>query len=136
MYFSEACWKGRVGVVDSHLKRIKTKTGKLRALKENIQMRVLGMGWTEFATTWSEKDGIRRREKSVEELAARLKYIIKAEKKLKIKKESDISVPTRPDLPVYGTSTKQREDGSAKDVMNEAMFCKDTERIQFEREAK
>ena len=41
-----------------------------------------------------------------------------------------------PDLQVFGRSTKQREDGLAKDMIDEAKFRKDTERLRLEREAK
>ena len=136
MYHSDACWKGRVGIVDKNLKRIPTKSGRLNALKENIKMRVVGLGWDQFAVAWSEKVGNKRRLKSVKELADELKKIIKAEKKLKIPKEPDITVPSRPNLPVCGTSTKQREDGSAKDVIDEDKFRRDTEMLRREREAK
>ena len=97
MYFSDACWKGSVGIVSRNLKRIPTKAGKLRALKENILMRVLGLGWDRFAITWSKKVGGKRRDKSVNELADHLKDIMKKERKLKIPKEPVISVPVRPD---------------------------------------
>ena len=99
-------------------------------------MRVLGMGWDEFRTTWSETVGGRRREKSVNELVARLMDIIKAEKKMKIPDEPKMTVLARPNLPVYGRSTKQREDGLAKDTINEEKFWKDTKRIRCKREAK
>ena len=60
MYFSPACWKTE-NIVDRELQKLKSKSAKLYALKENIRIRVIGLGWSEFSMTWS-KDG---KEKSI-----------------------------------------------------------------------
>ena len=49
MWDSEACWK-TVAAVTAGLKRIKTKGGKVHALKDNIQIRWKGLGWEECET--------------------------------------------------------------------------------------
>ena len=36
MYFSYACWKGNKKMVKQNLNKLKSKTAKLEALKENI----------------------------------------------------------------------------------------------------
>ena len=135
MFYSEACWKGKVAVVANNLRRMGSDSAKFYALQENIKMRVLGMGWTQFAITWSEKQGNKRRKKSVKVLADHLRYIIKAERKLEAKPEPDINLPERPDMPVFGTVTRQRAKGSAKDSVNEEKFRRDTERLRRKREA-
>jgi hypothetical protein len=65
MYFSDVCWKDKQSIVWKMLARLKSESAKLEALKEDIQMQVLGLGWKQFAITWLHK-GVKR---SVEELA-------------------------------------------------------------------
>eukprot|EP00957_Ditylum_brightwellii_P060695 4608146-Ditylum_brightwellii.AAC.1 len=55
MYGSEACWKTTV-IVDTKLNKLTSKKAKQRAIKENIQIWTIGLGWNDLATTWS-KDG-------------------------------------------------------------------------------
>ena len=54
MYNSEACWRVNRDV-DRGLKKLKSNTAKINALKENIRMRVLGLGWIDLSTPWSKK---------------------------------------------------------------------------------
>mgnify|MGYP006196441921 FL=1 len=75
MYFSDVCWKGKQSIVKTMLARLRSESTKVEALKENIRMRVLGLGWKQFSITWSQK-GVRR---SVDELAMHLKMIIREE---------------------------------------------------------
>ena len=56
MYYQAACWKTSQSV-DCELKKLKSKSAKLVALKDNIHMRVIGLGWEDLATPWS-KNGI------------------------------------------------------------------------------
>ena len=71
MYFSPACWKTE-NIVNRELQKFKSKSAKLYALKENIRIRVIGLGWSDFSITWS-KDG---KEKSILCLANHLKKVI------------------------------------------------------------
>ena len=50
--------------VKTMLERLQSESAKVEALKENIQMRVIGLGWKQFAITWSQKSMMR----SVDEL--------------------------------------------------------------------
>ena len=52
MYESPACWK-TVSVMNMELKRLGSKSAKLGALKDNIKIRVLGLGWSDLATPQS-----------------------------------------------------------------------------------
>ena len=52
MYFSPACWK-TAKIVDREMQKLTSKSAKLNALKENIRIRVIGLGWGEFAASWS-----------------------------------------------------------------------------------
>eukprot|EP00956_Cyclotella_meneghiniana_P007859 scaffold10478_cov38-Cyclotella_meneghiniana.AAC.4 len=48
MYDSNACWKRDSRVVSSELKKLTSNTAKYITIKENIHMRVKGMGWEQF----------------------------------------------------------------------------------------
>jgi hypothetical protein len=103
MYFSDSCWKGEPRVVKTMLARIKSETRKIEALKANIKMRVVGLGWNEFAITWSQKGNTW----SVRELADHLRKIIKAELKMTTPMDPSIKMPKRAELPILGTATRQ-----------------------------
>ena len=75
MYFSKACWQGDPNVVDEELKKITSDRGMKHAVKENINIRVIGFGWVQFKISWSKNGKV----KSVCELAQHLKTILKAE---------------------------------------------------------
>ena len=53
MYDSAACWKTAV-MVDHELRKLVTKKSKIDALKKNIRIWVLGLGWSDMATPWSK----------------------------------------------------------------------------------
>ena len=65
MFHSEVCWKGNLSIVSKMLGQLKSVSAQTEALKENIRMRVIGLG---FTITWSSK-GVKR---SVSELAGHL----------------------------------------------------------------
>jgi hypothetical protein len=48
---SDVCWKGKHSIVHKMLGRLKSESAKLEALKENIRMQVVGLGWKQFAIT-------------------------------------------------------------------------------------
>jgi hypothetical protein len=103
MYFSDACWKGKQSIVKKMLAWLKSESAKLEALKENIRMQVLGLGWKQFAIAWLYK-GMKR---SVDELATHLKMIIREEKKLLPPTDPAIEMPKCAELPILGTATQQ-----------------------------
>ena len=88
MYSSLSCWKTK-SEVNYELKRLKSNTSKLNALKENIRIRVFGLGWEDLSTPWS-KCGICL---TVSELTIHLKYIISQEKKRNIPSEPPVLLP-------------------------------------------
>ena len=81
MYCSLACWK-TVTMVDRELRMLKSKTAKLNVLKENIRMRVLGLGWKDLSIPWSKQGNIL----TVNQLTTHLKSIILQQKKKKVSK--------------------------------------------------
>ena len=68
---SEVFWR-TVTEMNQGLRRLKTKKDKYAVLKDNILIRVIGYGWTQWRTQWSEGGRV----KTPEELARRLKEII------------------------------------------------------------
>ena len=50
---SAACWK-TVAVAERELEKCSSKSAKLEALKEQIKIRTLGLGWADLTTPWSK----------------------------------------------------------------------------------
>ncbi len=101
MWNSMACWKGDPKIVSKELKKLKSKSVKSHAVKENIMIWVKGFGWDWCKHAWA-KDG---RKYTVFELAKHLQMIIKKEKQLGIPSKPPINMPQQMDLPVLGTLT-------------------------------
>ena len=59
-------------------------------------MHVIGLGWKQFAITWSHKGA----KQSVDELATHLKMIIREEKRLTTPKDPALEMPKRLELPI------------------------------------
>ena len=68
-----------VGEVTAGLKRIKAKGAKIEALKDNIRIGWKGFGWKECGTRWT----VCLKALTVQELANRLREIIRMQKKYK-----------------------------------------------------
>ena len=100
MYNSEACWRVSRDV-DRGLKKLKSNTAKINALKENIRMRVLGLGWRDLSTPWSKNGEYL----TTKQLADHLKMIIKHQRTQKIPLKPPIHLPKRKELPTLGTKT-------------------------------
>ena len=132
MYNSDVCWKGQQSIVKKMLGRLKSDSAKLEALKENIRMRVIGLGWKQFAITWSSK-GAKR---SVDELATHLKMIIREEKRLTPPKDPALKMPKRPELPILGTASRQLIESNATATIDEDEFRKQAEELRRQREAR
>ena len=98
MFNSQACWRTS-GQMDRELKKLKSKSAKLNGLKENIRMRVLGLGWKDLATAWS-KNG---KEFTVNELSNHLKKIISHQRTREIPNKPPVELPERKILPTLGT---------------------------------
>jgi hypothetical protein len=114
------------------LGRLKSESAKLEALKENIRMRVIGLGWKQFAITWSYK-GAKR---SVSKLAAHLKMIIREEKKLTPPKDPALVMPKRIELPILGTATRQLMESEACALIDKEQFRREANELQKHREAR
>ena len=84
--------------VERELKKLESKSGKLQALKENICIRVIGLGWSDLSTTCS-KDG---EVFSPKRLSQHLKTIISEPKKRVIPSAPPVELPKRKNLPHLG----------------------------------
>jgi hypothetical protein len=132
MYNSDVCWKGQQSIVKKMLGRLKSDSAKLEALKENIRMRVVGLGWKQFTITWSSK-GAKR---SVDELTTHLKMIIREEKRLTTPKDPALYMPKRPELPILGTASRQLIESNTTATIDEDEFRKQAEELRRQREAR
>ena len=104
MYFSPRRLKD-AAAVDELLGKLTSKTAKLHEMKEQIRIRVLGLGWDDLHHPWS-KD---RKEFSFEELAAHLKNkIIPEESKREIPSKPPVKSLDRKELPVHTWNTISR----------------------------
>ena len=125
MFHSEVCWKGKLSIVTEMLGRLKSVFAQTEALKENIRMHVIGLGWKQFTITWSSK-GAKR---SVSELAGHLRMIIREEKKLTPPKNPALVMPKRCKLPTLRTATKQLMESEASAVIDEDQFRKEANEL-------
>ncbi len=114
------------------LGRLISESAKLEALKENIRIRVVGLGWKQFAITWSYKGA----KGSVEELATHLRMIVREEKKLTPPKDPALEMPKRLELPILGTATQQLMESDATARIDEEQFRKKADKLQKQREAR
>ena len=132
MYNSDVCWKGQQSIVKKMLGRLKSDSAKLEALKENIQMHVIGLGWKQFAIVWSHK-GAKR---SVDELATHLKMIIREEKRLTPPKDPALEMPKRLELPLLGTASQQLIKSNTTAAIDEKEFRERATELRMQREAR
>ena len=132
MYFLDVCWNGKQSIVKTVLERLQSESAKVEALKENIQMQVIGLVWKQFAITWSQK-GVRR---SVDELVMHLKMIIREEKKLTPPTDPALEMPKRAELPILGTATRQLLESNDTAKIDEKEFRERAAELQMQREAR
>ena len=132
MLDSDACWK-TCAKVDMELKKIKSDTRKREALKDQIKMRSLGLGWNDCHHAWS-KGGTPY---SSAVLATHLKQnITKKHKTRKIPKKPPIDYPTRKELPVLGTLSPDIIRLDAVRAAKEIDLIKSAEKLMKELEEK
>ena len=104
MWDLEAFWK-TVTDVTTGLRRIKTKSGKIASLKDNIRILWKGLGWEECETRWT----VLGEEMTITELANLLKKLIRMQHKYKwvVPKKPAVLVPQRKNIVFLGTATRQ-----------------------------
>ena len=106
LYYYDMYWSPRrlktAAEVDELLGKLTSNTAKLDEMKEQIRIRVLGLGWEDLHHPWS-KNG---KQFSFEELAAHLKNkIIPEESKRDIPSKPPVKSLDRKELPVLGTQS-------------------------------
>ena len=86
------------------MKNIKYKKGKLGALKNNIQIHYLGLGWDKCKTKWS-KGGVTL---SISDLTNPLKYLMRLKRNKWVAPEKpDVSVQHRRYMYILGQRNNQ-----------------------------
>ena len=132
MYYSDACLKDDPRNVKKLLKKLKTKKAKYDALKSNILIRVKGFNWEWCAHPWSKNGHVY----SVHELAKHVEWIIREEKKrkLKIPKKPTPNVPKRKNTGVLGTPVDEVAELEKQYMEDEGDFEKRASKIQLKRE--
>ena len=104
MWDSEACWKTVTDVMTG-LRRIKSISGKIASLKDNILIRWKGLGREECETRWT----VLGHELTIPELANRQKDLIRMQHKYKwvVPEKPAVLVPHRNNIVFLGTETRQ-----------------------------
>ena len=78
----------------------------------------------------------RSAQRSVSELAAHLKMIIREEKKLTPPKDPALVMPKRIELPTLGTATRQLMESEASALIDEEQFRREANELRKQREAR
>ena len=81
------------------MKKLNIKSSKLLALKENIRMRVIGLGWEELSTHWPNNG----KAFTLEDIASHLKMINKSNRPRSIPTKPPVLLPVQKALPKLGT---------------------------------
>ena len=97
---SAACWK-TAAVAEREIEKCSSKSVKLEALKEQIKIRTLGLGWADLTTPWS-KDGAAF---TPADLMVHLKKIISEQARRVIPDKPPVPGLKRKQLPTLGEST-------------------------------
>ena len=126
MFSSAACWK-TAAAVDRELAKLKSVSARLEALKENIRMRVDGLGWDDLSTPWS-KDG---KAFSVAYLSAHLKKIIAERRSIPAKPR--VPTLTRKALPTLGAQSSDVQALDEKQAADNDAFEAESRRVLAER---
>ena len=132
MFDSAACWK-TCKQVDAELRNIKSVSGKKEALKDQIRMRVLGLGWEDCHHAWSHGGT----DYTPKELADHLKDgIIKKHKGRTIPTKPPVDLPTRKDLPILGSLSPDIIRLDAEKAKEEMELMEAAEKLMKELEEK
>lgn len=117
MYDSPARWRTPADVT-REVGKLKSKSAKLAALKEQIRIRTLGLGWADLHHAWS-KDGT---DFEPRVLALHLKVIIAAEATRPIPSTPPVPLPARKVLPTLGETACDVAALDAKQMDGAAAF--------------
>ena len=131
MWDSAACWRSAAKAVEE-LSKLESRTAKLEALKEQIKIRVLGLGWADLSTPWS-KDGVAF---SPTELMAHLKKLISEELRRAIPEKPPVPGLARKCLPTLGTCTSDSARLDAQEAAGGAAVEAAARAAKAQREAK
>jgi hypothetical protein len=109
MWGSPACWR-TVAKAETECAKLASKTAQLTALKEQIRIRVNGLGWADLSTPWS-KDGAAF---SPADLLVHLKKVISEQSRRVIPNKPPVPGLARKELPSLGNVTSDGRCGQAR----------------------
>ena len=98
---SPCCWR-TIKRAEYFYKRLKSKTARLRAVKEQILIRYLGCGWEEAHHPWSSGNGTYTSSYLFKVLK---EVVIPLEKNHAIPKEPPLELPSPPEMNKLGTTS-------------------------------
>lgn len=128
-YHSNIRWKS-AEEVDAQLKEINGKGAKLKAVKQNINIYVIGQGWSDLHTPWS-KNGV---DCSLTYLTNHLKMILQKLPEREVKPPT-ISLPSQKKLKELGMSAAEVQELD-KNLINETRkLQRNTASIRRQKEA-
>ena len=131
MWGSAACWKTTTKA-DEEYAKLTSKSAQLEALKEQIRIRVEGLGWSELSCAWS-KNGVQF---LPDELMKHLKMLLAEQAKRPIPLKPPVAGLARKELPVLGKRTADVAALDAKEASNSWALEAAARATKAQREAK
>jgi hypothetical protein len=113
MWGSAACWK-TAAKADTEYAKLTSKSARVEALKEQIRIRVEGLGWSDLACAWS-KDGVQF---PPSELMKHLKTLVAEQSKRTIPTKPPPPGLARKELPALGKRTADVAALDAREASN------------------
>ena len=111
-YHNDVCWTS-VEVAVYYYNRLGSESRKLEAVKDQILMRYLGLGWKEAYHPWSANNS----PFSADELFDHfVDVVLPLADKLDVPTEPPLELPKLPELPTLGTVSKLAEELEQKEV--------------------
>ena len=121
MFHYAMCWN-TAAAVEREMKNLNSKSSNLIDLKENIRMRVIGLGWEDLRTHWSNNG----KASTTEEITLHLKILVS--------KHQSCSIPTKPPVLLPVQKALPQLDTQAPDVVAmDVAFIETTD--EFEQQA-
>ena len=129
MFYSTVCWN-TADAVDRNLKNMNRKSSKLIALKENISIRVIGLGWEDLSMHWSSNV----KAFTLEELASHIKMILSNQRSHSIPTKPPVLLPAQKALPQLGIQAPGIFSIDADRIKNSDEFDHQERRTRLDRE--
>ena len=130
MFYSAVCWN-IAAAVDTEMKNLNSKSSNLLALKENIRMEVIVLGWEDLNTHWSKNV----KALTPEDLVLHLKIIVSKQWSRSIPTKPPVLFPVQKALTQLGTQSSDVVAMDTSHVENSDEFEQQARLTILEREA-